>query len=86
MLMTVLSMSFVVAPQKVKAAASAGDLIKISGLSSVYYLGANGKRYVFPNEATYFSWYKDFSGVVTIPASEMEGYPLAANVLIRAGY
>jgi len=84
MLMTVLSMSIVVAPQA-KAAAAAGDLIKISGLSSVYYLGANGKRYVFPNEATYFSWYKDFSGVVTIPASEMEGYPLAANVLVRPG-
>ncbi|MDD5527837.1 MAG: hypothetical protein PHO56_02555, partial [Patescibacteria group bacterium] len=84
MMMTVLSMSIVVAPQA-KAAASAGDLIKISGLSSVYYLGANGKRYVFPNEATYFSWYKDFSGVITIPASEMEGYPLAANVVVRAG-
>ncbi|HTW96161.1 MAG TPA: hypothetical protein VMD74_00700 [Candidatus Methylomirabilis sp.] len=84
MVMTVMSMSVVVAPQA-KAAASAGDLIKISGLSSVYYLGANGKRYVFPNEATYFSWYKDFSGVVTIPQSEMEGYPLAANVVIRPG-
>jgi hypothetical protein len=84
MMMTVLSMSVVVAPQA-KAAASAGDLIKISGLSSVYYLGANGKRYVFPNEATYFSWYKDFSGVVTIPQSEMEGYPLAANVVVRPG-
>lgn len=82
--MTVLSMSIVVAPQA-KAAASTGDLIKISGLSSVYYLGAGGKRYVFPNEATYFSWYKDFSGVVTIPASEMEGYPLAANVVVRPG-
>jgi hypothetical protein len=84
MMMTVLTMSVVVAPQA-KAAASAGDLIKISGLSSVYYLGANNKRYVFPNEATYFSWYKDFSGVVTIPQSEMEGYPLAANVVMRSG-
>ncbi|HTX86645.1 MAG TPA: hypothetical protein VMC41_01090 [Candidatus Nanoarchaeia archaeon] len=84
MMVTVLSMSIVVAPQA-KAAASAGDLIKVSGLSSVYYLGANGKRYVFPNESTYFSWYKDFSGVITIPASEMAGYPLAANVVIRPG-
>ena len=82
--MTVLSMSIVVAPTA-KAAAASGDLIKVDGLSSVYYLGANGKRYVFPNEATYFSWYKDFSGVITIPASEMEGYPLAANVLVRPG-
>ncbi|MDD4902231.1 MAG: hypothetical protein PHE24_03765 [Patescibacteria group bacterium] len=85
MFMTVLSMSVVVAPQGASAAASAGDLIKINGLSSVYYLGANGKRYVFPNQSTYFSWYKDFSGVITIPASEMEGYPLAANVVVRPG-
>ncbi len=81
---TVLSMCAVVVPT-VSAAASAGDLIKMSGLSSVYYLAANGKRYVFPNEQTYFSWYSDFSGVVTIPQSELESYPLGANVTIRPG-
>jgi len=84
MLVTVLSMSVVVAPD-VNAAASAGDLIKINGLSSVYYLGADGKRYVFPNEQTYFSWYSDWSGVVTIPQSELESYALAANVTVRPG-
>jgi len=81
---TVLSMSVVVAPQA-GATASAGDLIKMSGLSSVYYLAADGKRYVFPNESTYFSWYSDFSGVVTIPQSELEGYPLGKNVTVRPG-
>jgi hypothetical protein len=81
---TVLSMSVVVAPQA-GATASAGDLIKMSGLSSVYYLAADGKRYVFPNESTYFSWYSDFSGVVTIPQSELESYPLGANVTVRPG-
>ncbi len=80
---TVLSMSVVVAPAG--ATASAGDLIKMDGLSSVYYLGADGKRYVFPNEATYFSWYSDFSGVVTISQSELESYPLGANVTMRPG-
>lgn len=77
-------MSVVVAPQ-VDAAASAGDLIKMDGLSSVYYLGADSKRYVFPNEQTYFSWYGDFSGVVTIPQSELESYSLGANVTMRPG-
>lgn len=81
---TVLSMSVVVAPE-VKAAASAGDLIKMAGLSSVYYFAADGKRYVFPNEQTYFSWYSDFSGVVTVPQAELESYPLGANVTIRPG-
>ncbi|MDD3285479.1 MAG: hypothetical protein PHG95_02490 [Patescibacteria group bacterium] len=68
-----------------KAAAQAGDLIKMDGLSSVYYLGNDGKRYVFPSESVYFSWYNDFSGVVTIPASELQSYPLGANVTMRPG-
>ncbi len=69
----------------VNAAAQAGDLIKMDGLSSVYYLGNDGKRYVFPSESVYFSWYNDFSGVVTIPASELQSYPLGANVTMRPG-
>jgi len=84
MFVTVLSMSVVAAPGA-GATAAAGDLIKMDGLSSVYYLGADGKRYVFPNESTYFSWYSDFSGVVTIPQSELESYPLGANVTVRPG-
>ena len=68
-----------------KAAAQAGDLIKMDGLSSVYYLGSDGKRYVFPSESVYFSWYADFSGVVTIPASELQTYPLGSNVTMRPG-
>lgn len=85
MSVTVLSMSMLAVPFTVGAAASAGDLIKMDGLSSVYFLGGDGKRYVFPNEATYFSWYDDFSGVVTIPQSELESYPLGANVTMRPG-
>ncbi|PJA08905.1 hypothetical protein COX68_03655 [Candidatus Falkowbacteria bacterium CG_4_10_14_0_2_um_filter_41_15] len=69
----------------VKASAQAGDLIKKDGLSTVYYLGADGKRYVFPHESVYFSWYKDFSSVVTVSATELSSYPLAANVVMRAG-
>lgn len=84
MMITVLSLSMVTAPN-VKAAAKAGDLIKMNGLSSVYYLGADGKRYVFPNTSTYMSWYKDFSGVVTVSQSELESYPLGANVTVRPG-
>lgn len=85
MSITVLSMSMLAVPLQVGAAASAGDLIKQSGLPTVYYLGADSKRYVFPNEQTYFSWYSDFSGVVTIPQSELESYSLKANVTMRPG-
>ncbi|MFA6995096.1 MAG: hypothetical protein WC249_01655 [Patescibacteria group bacterium] len=85
MVLSVIAMSGLAVAPSAKASASAGDLIKMSGLSSVYYLGADGKRYVFPNSATYFSWYPDFSGVVTIPASELQSYPLGGNVTMRAG-
>src|SRR6056297_3364648 len=85
MVVTVLSMSLITAPAKAADSAESGDLIKIEGYSPVYYLGADGQRYVFPDEATYFSWYKDFSSVVTLPQEEVESYDLASNVTMRPG-
>ncbi|MFA7365248.1 MAG: hypothetical protein WCZ12_02725, partial [Patescibacteria group bacterium] len=85
MFMTVVVMSGLTAPVATKAAAQAGDLIKKDGLSAVYYLGEDGKRYVFPNESTYKSWYSDFSGVVTVSSDELASYPLGANVVVRPG-
>src|SRR6056297_3448972 len=85
MVVTVLSMSLITAPAKAADSAESGDLIKIEGYEPVYYLGADGQRYVFPNESTYFSWYEDFSSVVTLPQEEVESYDLAANVTVRPG-
>lgn len=67
------------------AAPQAGDLIKMDGLSTVYFLGNDGKRYVYPNSTVFFSWHKDFSGVVTVSATELASYPLGSNVVMRAG-
>jgi len=72
------------APVGVSAAATAGDLVKMAGNSAVYYFDGS-KRFVFPSESTYKSWYKDFSGVKTIPSSELQSYPLGGNVTIRPG-
>ncbi|MFA7287094.1 MAG: hypothetical protein WC052_05530, partial [Patescibacteria group bacterium] len=66
-------------------AAQAGDLIKMAGNSAVYYLGSDGKRYVFPNDKSYFTWYSDFSGVVTVSQSELQSYQIGGNVTYRAG-
>ncbi|MFA6529281.1 MAG: hypothetical protein WCT09_00180 [Patescibacteria group bacterium] len=85
MVLTVVFTSGALSINSAKAAASTGDLIKMAGNASVYYLGADGKRYVFPNSTTYFSWYSDFSGVVTIPAAELQSYPLGGNVTMRPG-
>lgn len=75
-------------------AASSGDLIKLqcaagAGVNdpcrAVYYLGADGKRYVFPNEKTYKTWYADFSGVMTVSSTEMSSYAIGGNVTYRPG-
>ena len=74
----------------VASAAMDGDLIKMNGLSSVYYL-KGGKRFVFPNQSTYASWYSDnnggpdWSGIKTVAQSELESYPLGGNVTVRPG-
>ena len=57
-----------------------GDLFKTADVSTVYYFGADEKRYGFPNESTYFTWYDDFDSVVTISTDEMNLIPFAGMV------
>lgn len=64
---------------------SPGDLIKGSG-PAVYYFGQDGRRYVFPNDKAYFTWYTDFSKVKTIPNNVLSTLPLGrSNVTYRPG-
>ena len=74
--------------------ASYGDLIKtacVSGATSldpckaVYFYGDDGKRHVFPNEATYFTWYNDFDDVVEVSTSFMASLTIGKNVTVRPG-
>ena len=70
-----------------------GDLIKIPddgnaktlSDTAVYYYAPNGKRYVFPNEKTYFTWYQDFGKVRVIPIDQMSLIPIGGNVTHRPG-
>lgn len=66
------------------ASFSAGDLIKASQ-PAVYYFGTNGKRYVFPTEKTYFSWYSNFNNVKTITDAELATLQIGGNVTYRPG-
>ncbi len=61
----------------------AGDLIKIAGNPSVYYYGSDFKRYVFPNDKTYRTWYADFSSVKVITAEQLAFLPIGGNVTYR---
>lgn len=61
-----------------------GDLIQGSN-KAVYYYGADGKRYVFPNQEVYFSWYEDFSLVKKITDQQLALIPLGGNVTYKPG-
>src|SRR3989339_249796 len=60
-------------------------LIKSMVSNAVYYCGADGKRYVFPNQKIYNSWYIDFKSVITISSEQLASVPLGGNVTYRPG-
>ena len=53
--------------------------------STVYYLGADGRRHAFPNPHVYFSWFADFSAVRIISATDLATLPLGANITYHPG-
>lgn len=67
------------------AACESGSRIKIALSKAVYYCGADGKRYVFPNDKTYYTWYANFSGVTTVSDATLASIPLGGNVTYRPG-
>lgn len=44
-----------------------------------------GRRYVFPNQKTFKTWFSDFSSVIVISDAEMAAIPLAGNVTYKPG-
>ncbi len=62
-----------------------GRLLTTEATDSVYYITSDGKRYVFPDVQTYYSWYVDFSGVATVSQEELNLYPLSGIVTYRPG-
>lgn len=72
-------------PVNAKTQLSPGTLIRGKSLSSVYYLGEDNKRYVFPNDRIYFSWHDDFSGVQIINDADLADYALGGNVQYKPG-
>ena len=64
---------------------TSGSLVKTTSTSAVYYCGADGKRYVFPNDKVYFTWYADFKSVVTVSDVVLASIPLGGLVTYRPG-
>lgn len=53
--------------------------------STVYYIGADNKRHIIPNESVFNSWYCDFSKVVITDRATLSKYPIGSNVTYRPG-
>ncbi len=67
------------------ASIQSGDLIRGSVSSAVYYYGADGFRYVFPNDKTFTTWYKDFSTVKWISDADLSKIQIGGNVTYKPG-
>ncbi|MSR85359.1 hypothetical protein EXS71_02905 [Candidatus Uhrbacteria bacterium] len=66
------------------ASTAPGSLIKGSN-NSVYYVGADGKRYAFPNDKVFFSWVTNFNDIQTISDTELASYQLGGLITYRPG-
>ncbi len=73
-------------PSIASAAPEQGSLIQGSG-EAVYWYANNGKRYVFPNDRTFYTWFSpyDFRFVNRISDMELAAIPVGGNVTYRPG-
>ena len=62
-----------------------GDLIRGQAFSAVYYYGADGLRYVFPNSKTYFTWYSNFDTVKFLSDADLGTIQIGGNVTYKPG-
>ncbi|USN52463.1 MAG: hypothetical protein H6759_00005, partial [Candidatus Nomurabacteria bacterium] len=77
----------IAAPKAPASAASISTNSAIKGVSNsaVYWYATDGKRYVFPTEGTYYSWFSDFSQVKIISDQELSSITIGGNVTYRPG-
>lgn len=64
---------------------TSGDLIRGTSFSAVYYMGADGFRYVFPNDKTYFTWYSNFDTVKFLSDADLAKIQMGGNVTYKPG-
>lgn len=64
-------------------ACAPGDMIRTQANPNVYYCGHDGGRYLFPTEAIFLSWNKDFHEVKFVSEAFMSGLSINGNIGIR---
>ncbi len=66
-------------------AATVNTVIQGPTGTTLYWYASNGKRYVFPNANTYFTWFTNFANVQRVTTNDLAAIPLAGNVTYRPG-
>jgi len=62
-----------------------GQLVKCIESPAVYYVANDGKRYSFPNEKTYFTYYYDYSFVEMISCDDLAEFQLGGSMTYQPG-
>ncbi|OGL72027.1 hypothetical protein A3C17_04550 [Candidatus Uhrbacteria bacterium RIFCSPHIGHO2_02_FULL_53_13] len=62
-----------------------GDVLRGVTDPAVYVIRSDGKRAVFPDSETYFSYFDSFDHVVTINDDQLRKLPLGKRVTVRPG-
>jgi len=60
-----------------------GTVYQTDNSSSLFYLGLDYHRYIFPNLATYESWYGDFDEVVYLETEAINQTPIGGLVTVQ---
>ncbi|MBI4458181.1 hypothetical protein HY633_04415 [Candidatus Uhrbacteria bacterium] len=62
-----------------------GHLVKSNAKSTVYFAAEDGKRYFFPSEKQFRTWFQDFSSVRIVSTSALSAMPLGGSALYKPG-
>jgi hypothetical protein len=62
-----------------------GSLLRAEGGSTIYYVGPDQTKYVFPEAKTYGTWYDDFSNVEEVNLEELDKYDDGGMMPVRGG-
>jgi len=80
-----LAVNFPLAKTNAETNYGEGSLIKVKNNSAVYYIGPDGKKYVFPEGKTFNTWFDDFSKVREVSTSELDKYPDGGVMPVKGG-
>ena len=64
----------------------AGTVVMGPKTTTRFYIGRDGKRYVFPDETkTFDTWYPSGTKITRLSETELEKYPLGGNICYKPG-